>query len=299
MLPFAYQVFSTVVSEGTFYKAALTLNVTPSAISHSVNQLEGELGFPVFHRSRSGASLTPDGQRVLPIIQAILNSEASLEQEAANIKGLTTGAIRIGAFSSVCINWLPPIIRAFHKQFPKIEISVAQGGFNRIVQDVKNGSLDIGFVALPISENLIVNDLVKDEIYCIAPREFQPGNGETVTAADMTDKSFILQPGDYDRDTKAALDHYNIAPNAIQFSIDDQSIIAMVEAGLGFGILPKLALEKMTGDVAIYPFDEPFYRSLGLVTSSVQAKAPSTRHMITEIQDFVSSKYPTSVLTMN
>ncbi len=88
----------------------------------------------------------------------------------------------------------------------------------------------------------------------------------------MADKSFILQPGDYDRDTKAALDHYNIAPNAIQFSIDDQSIIAMVEAGLGFGILPKLALEKMTGDVAIYPFDAPFYRSLGLVTSSVQPR---------------------------
>ena len=299
MLPFAYQVFSTVVAEGTFYRAALSLNVTPSAISHSVNQLESALGFPVFQRSRSGATLTPNGQQILPIIQDILNSESRLEQEAANIQGLTTGAIRIGAFSSVCINWLPPIIRAFHKSYPNVDISVTQGGFNRIVQEVKNGTLDIGFVALPISENLIVNNLVKDEIYCIAPREFTPANGQTVTQADMADKSFILQPGDYDRDTKAALDHYNIAPNAIQFSIDDQSIIAMVEAGLGFGILPKLALEKMTGNVAIYPFDTPFYRSLGLVTSSVQAKTPSTRHMISEIQAFVTQQYPSTVLRLD
>ncbi len=56
MLPFAYQVFSTVVSEGTFQKAALKLNVTPSAISHSVTQLESDLGFPVFVRSRAAPS---------------------------------------------------------------------------------------------------------------------------------------------------------------------------------------------------------------------------------------------------
>lgn len=296
MIPFAYQVFSTVIQEGTFQKAALKLNVTPSAVSHSITQLETELGFPIFIRSRSGAELTANGRTILPIIQEILNSQARLEQEAADINGLNAGSIRIGAFSSVCINWLPPIIQSFKKQYPNIDIAVSQSGFNEIVQNVKNGTLDLGFAVMPVSENLIVDDLVKDEIYCVAPKGFIPGNKKSVTNADLEDRDFILQSGDYDRDTKAALDYYGIQPNLIHFSIDDQSIVAMVEAGLGLGILPELALQKITGDVAVYPFEHPFYRSIGLATSAVQAKAPSTQRMIETIKAFVEKKYPEALL---
>ncbi|WP_268912170.1 LysR family transcriptional regulator [Lentilactobacillus sp. SPB1-3] len=296
MLPFAYIVFSTVITEGTFYKASLKLNVTPSAVSHSINQLETELGFPVFNRSRTGVELTENGKTILPIIQDILNSQKRLEQEADNINGLNSGSIRIGAFSSVCINWLPPIIQEFKRNYPKIDISVYQSGFDQIVQEVKNGTLDIGFTALPISENLIVDNLIKDEIYCIAPEGFVPSNHHTVTKTDMQDRTFILQPGDYDLDTKATLDHYDIQPNSIQFSIDDQSIIAMVEAGLGWGILPELALEKISGNVAVYPFDKHFYRSIGMVTTQTQAKTPSTQRMLKIINDFINTKYPDGLL---
>lgn len=118
MLPFPYLVFRTVIDQGTFNKAALVLNVTPSAISHSVNQLETELGFPVFVRSRNGVKLTPDGEKVLPLIQEIINDQSRLEQVAQQIQGLDTGLIRIGAFSSACINWLPPLIQNFTKNYP-------------------------------------------------------------------------------------------------------------------------------------------------------------------------------------
>lgn len=265
-------------------------------MSHSITQLESELGFPIFLRSRSGAELTPNGRTILPIIQEILNSQARLEQEAANINGLNAGSIRIGAFSSVCINWLPPIIQTFKKQYPDIDITVSQTGFNEIVQEVKTGTLDVGFVVLPVAENLMVDTLIKDEIYCVAPQGFVPKNQKSVTLDDMVDQDFILQPGDYDRDTKAALDYYGIQPNLIHFSIDDQSIIAMVEAGLGLGILPELALQKITGNVVVYPFEHSFYRSIGLATSAVQAKTPSTQRMIASIKDFVRAQYPEAIL---
>ncbi|WP_283679885.1 LysR substrate-binding domain-containing protein [Lentilactobacillus sp. Marseille-Q4993] len=297
MIPFAYKVFSTVVEQGTFYKASVVLNVTPSAISHSINQLEQDLGFPVFNRSRTGVELTENGKQVLPIVQDILNTQKRLDQVANNINGLSSGSIKIGAFSSVCINWLPPIIQNYKKSYPDIDISVDQAGFADIVQEVKNGQIDIGFTSLPVKENLIVDALVKDEIYCITPKGFVPNNQQTVTKADMRGRKFILQRGDYDLDTKATLDHYSIQPNSLQFSIDDQSIIAMVEAGLGWGILPELALQKISGDVAVYPFDVPSYRSIGLVTSATLSKAPSTKKMITQIKEFVATNYPDRLLT--
>ena len=117
------------------------------------------------------------------------------------------------------------IIQAFKKQYPDIDISVSQSSFNEIVENVKNGTLDLGFTVMPVSENLIVDTLVKDEIYCVAPKGFEPKNKKSVTHEDLEDRDFILQSGDYDRDTKAALDYYGIQPNLIHFSIDDQSIV--------------------------------------------------------------------------
>lgn len=297
MLPFAYRVFQAIVQEHTFYRAAQTLNVTPSAISHSVNQLEKELGFPLFIRNRSGVELTTDGQSVLPLIQAIINAEDRLQQAAANIHGLNAGSVRIGAFSSVCINWLPPIIRQFRQDYPQIAINVEQAGFGEIAAAVKTGRLDLGLSALPVSEKLTVLPLVKDAIYCITPNDFVPANHTTVTAADLVDQNFILQRGDYDKDTKAALDHYQIRPNALRFSIDDQSILAMVEAGMGMGILPELALERVTGNVNVYPFDKQFYRTICLVVNAEQAKAPSTAKLLRAITDYVEATYPDKILT--
>lgn len=291
MANFSYEVFTTVVEKKTFFAAAKVLNVTPSAVSHSVNQFEKLLGFPVFIRHRTGVQLTDEGQRILPIVQQILNTEDRLVQEADDIKGLNAGLVRIGAFSSVCINWLPDVIRSFRKKYPNIEVQLVQGAFNEIVEQVRIGSIDIGFSSLPVSDQLIVTPLIKDRIFCITPQDFQPSNGTYVTDKDIGKRKFILQQIDYDKDTKMALDRYNVTPNSIFYSIDDQSIIAMVESGLGLGILPELALTNMPGTVSYYPFSQEFFRTLCLVTNKVQAQTPATQHMLQEIHDYLRHRY--------
>lgn len=296
MANFSYEVFATVVAQKTFYQAAATLNVTPSAVSHSVNQLEKELGFPLFIRNRSGVELTSDGRQVLPYVQEILNTESNLRQVADNIQGLHSGSVRIGGFSSVCINWLPRIIRRFNHAYPDIEISVVQGDFNEITKWAKIGTIDIGFTSMPVTDNLLVHPLVNDPIYCVTPAGFVPENGTYVTTDDVVDQNFILQQSDYDRDTKLALDHYHVTNNFLRFSIDDQSIISMVESGLGMGILPKLALKKLTGDVNTYPFAEPYNREIALVANKTQATAPSTVMMIRAIKQFLTDEYANRML---
>ncbi|MHA8262447.1 LysR family transcriptional regulator [Lactobacillaceae bacterium Melli_B3] len=296
MISFAYRAFSTVIQEKSFYKAAKVLDVTPSAVSHAINQLEKFLGFSVFIRSRSGITLTADGKAVLPIIQDIINNQQRLEQEAANITGLNSGSVRIGAFSSVCINWLPQIISSFREQYPDIMITVDQDAYDNIGNDAKIGTIDIGFTCDPIIEKLIKVPLIKDQIYCITPASFTPINGKTITPADVKDQSFILQRSDYYGDTKKVLDHYNVTNAALQFSIDDQSMLAMVKSQLGMGILPKLALTNVPDGISVYPFDETYYRTIYLVMNSVQIKTPATRKMISHIQDFIKAKYPSGTL---
>lgn len=244
MANFAYRVFSEVAKQKTFVSAANVLNVTPSAISHSISGLEEELGFALFVRNRTGIMLTPDGEKVLPIVQEILNSEAKLNEEAARIKGLNQGSIRIGAFSSVCINWLPDVINAFKKNILKLRFQSDRGLSMKLQSQSGLAVLKSVSQLCRFKKKLSVLPLYKDRIYCVAPEGFVPENGKTVVASDVCDETFILQQIDYDRDTKKALDAFHVSLNSIQYSIDDASIIAMVESGLGFGILPELALQN-------------------------------------------------------
>ncbi|MGY3743406.1 LysR family transcriptional regulator [Leuconostoc inhae] len=293
-MTFSYQVFATVVRYQSFYQASQVLNVTASAVSHSINQLEAQLGFPLLIRSRAGIKLTHDGELVLPVIQQILNDEADLIQMSQNINGLRSGSIKIGAFSSVCVNWLPNILSTFSKQHPDIEVSIVQDSFEEISKQVKTGELDVGFTTLPVTDNLTVLPLLADPIFCVTPADFIPQNKQTITQQDILNQKFILQKIDYDRVTKSVLDSYDVTINSINFSIDDQSIIAMVEAGIGFGILPELALKKIQGNVAIYPFHQSFTRQIVLVTNKSKVMSPSVVELITAIKCFMKETYTIS-----
>ncbi|BDR56992.1 LysR family transcriptional regulator [Xylocopilactobacillus apis] len=291
MSNFSYQVFSEVVAKGSFAKAAQSLNVTPSAVSHSINQLENEMGFPLLIRNRTGAELTADGKTLLPVIRSILNLEDQLLQVASNINGSNSGQVRIGAFSSVSTNWLPKIIQKFKEKYPQVEVTVVQGGFNQIVEQIKQGQVDLGFSSLPIEEGVVVEPLIRDQIYCVTPRDFTPHNKKSITDTDVAKQNFVLQQVDYDRDTKRALDRYHVSGNSISYSIDDPSILAMVESGLGLGILPDLALTRMGGEVNIYPFEEPYYRTLCLVVNPITQKSPSVARMKQTIEDYLAEVY--------
>lgn len=296
MSNFSYKVFSTVISKKTFYQTAKTLNVTPSAVSHSINQLEQDLGFPLFIRDRSGVELTADGNRVLPFIQKILNDESNLRQVSDSIKGLNSGSVRFGVFSSVCINWLPHIIQEFKANFPDIKISVKQGNIREINEWTRNGRIDIGFTLMPAPENLLVYPLINDPIYCITPADFNPINGSFITRKDVRNENFILQQRDYDQDTKLALDYYNVTANSLQFSIDDQSIISMVESGLGLGILPELALKKLSGNFNYFNFSKKYERKISLIVNKNQSTAPSIAKMIQIIKNFLRTEYSDRLL---
>ena len=84
----AYQVFYAVVKERSFQKAAESLNLTPSAISHTISSMEKELGFPLFVRSKQGVQLTGYGESLRPYILNVLQSEDSLQEAIAQMNGL-------------------------------------------------------------------------------------------------------------------------------------------------------------------------------------------------------------------
>ena len=168
-----YQVLKTVTEQGSFRKAAELLGLTPSAISHAVASLEGELGFPVLNRSKSGVTLTDYGERLLPYVNAVLNSNESLQQKVAQFNGLEQGTVKLGCFSSTCTNWIPDILHSFHKLYPGIVIEVLQGTYDDVVYWIKNGVVDMGFLSASSAGDLSIVPLYKDPLLCVMPQNME------------------------------------------------------------------------------------------------------------------------------
>ena len=144
-----YQALLSVVESGSLTAAAAQLGLTQSAVSHSINSLEEELGFAVIKRSRAGVKLTNEGERLLPAVRGLLNSAEQLSQVTAAIRGLDSGLVRIGTFTSVAVHWLPGVLKEFQRDYPRVEFKLLNGDYNDVEQWVRDGSVDIGFVNLP------------------------------------------------------------------------------------------------------------------------------------------------------
>ncbi len=263
----AYRMFAAVAEHRSFVAAAEELYLTPSAISHSIAKLEEALGLTLFLRTRAGTVLTTDGEMLLPSVLDVLKAEELLNQNVANIKGLEYGKVGIGTFDSVCVNFMPDIVRSFRASHTGIEIGVYQGGYDDILNWLYAGYADLGFISRTVlRDDLDTTPLFEDSMVCLTAREFRPANGTSITAKDVRNQKIIYQSNGYEAETEAILRRFGKGEPS-RFSVaSDQSNIALVEAGLGICFMPRLVLARITYNAAVYPVSPPSKRSVVLAT---------------------------------
>lgn len=286
----SYQVFKTVAEIGSFHKAADVLGLTPSAISHAVASMEKELGFAVFTRSRSGVVLTNHGEHMLPYINAVLNSDESLQQAVSELKGLKQGKVKVGCFSSVCTNWMPSIIKSFGEQYPEIEIEVFEGTYDDVSYWIKNGIVDFGFLSTSSAGDLAIEPFYRDELVCIVPMDFQKQDedvaGEAagyMTVEEMSRHRFVVQRESTDADIQKFLRDNELRVQTGYHVVDDLSTIALVASGFGICIMPALVMNDIPYHVRQYRLKPDAGRMIGLASLNPQLMAPAVRTLYNHI----------------
>ena len=244
----SYQVFQTVVGQGSFQKAAEILNLTPSAVSHAIASMEQELGFSLFTRNKAGVALTNYGEHLLPYVNAVLNSDESLQQAIAGLNGLKMGNVKVGCFSSVCTNWMTDIIHSFHQRYPDINIELYQGTYADVSYWIKNGIVDIGFLSLSSAGDLPIEPLYRDPLLCVVPKDYRKREDTPyMTPDEMKDQVFVSQMETTDADIAIFMKQNGLGNVRMDYHVvDDLSTIALVAAGLGICIMPELVPTYMT-----------------------------------------------------
>lgn len=283
-----YEVFSAIVASGSMAKAAELLNLSQSGVSHALASLEGEFGFPLLTRDRSGVSLTSNGTQVLPHIRQILHYNERLKQEIADIAGLTAGTVRIGTFTSVSMQWLPEIITQFHHCYPAITIELLDGNYDEIEEWIKNGAVDFGFVSLPTMKLYEIIPLKKDRLLCILPAQHRLRQQNIITFADMKEEPFIATNwGSYD-EIKRLVSEHNVKLK-IQYEVTEaRAIITMVNNGLGISILPEMTLLRSADTVHTVCLEQSPARTIGIAALSLKNSSPAAKKFIDAIKAWLT-----------
>lgn len=281
-----FEILRTVIESGTLSKAAETLKLTQSAVSHAIASLENEFGFTLLIRNRAGVILTENGSKMLVYMEDMLKLNEQMMQEAAKINGIETGVVRIGTIPSVSIQWIPLIIKRFREAFPLIDLKLYEGNYDEIAQWIMDGKIDFGFLSLPASKSFETIPIKNDPLHCIVPDSHPLFHHDIIQFKSLGNEPFIMPKSTIDNDVRRILKKHNINPH-VQYEIaEDQAIISMVQNGLGISILPSMILYRLPENIRAIPLESNDYRSIGIGATSFTHISPSARKLVEFIQNW-------------
>ncbi|MCG7406851.1 LysR family transcriptional regulator [Paenibacillus sp. ACRRX] len=281
-----FEIFTKVVELGSFTKAAETLNLTQSAVSHAVAGLEAEWGVTLLLRDRRrGLLLTEVGQKTLVHMQDIVNSVYKMKQELALVSNLEAGSIRVGSFTSASSSLLPRLISAFHRKYPNIEFVFYEGTYEEIEEWLDTGVVDIGFVLQP-NENTKFHTipLVRDRMVVAFGADHRFHQVSVVDVQQLESEPMIMPKGVYRTHVNDIFLEAGYKP-CIRFEVMDCNTIAnMVQEGLGITIGPELFLTSQSG-ITTRHLTQLKWRSIELACPSLQSASPAVRAFLAIAED--------------
>lgn len=259
-----YLAFVKAVEYGSFTKAAEALHYTQSGISRMISDLEKEWGVALLERGRAGVRLTSDGEKLLPQIRRICNEHEVLVLQVEDLHGLQSGLIRIGTFSSVATHWIPNMIKAFRKDYPKIDFELLLGDYTEIENWILEGRVDFGFVRLPTKAELDTVFLEEDRLLVVIPRDHWLAGCDKFPIGELSSAAFLLLEKGANVEISEIFEHHHISPRVDLKTWDDYAIMSMVESGLGISILPELILRRIPYQIVAKELEVPAFRNIGI-----------------------------------
>ncbi len=284
-----YKALLLAVDLGSFSAAAQKLGYTQSGLTHMMNALEDELGFPVLQRGYFGVKLTPGGERIISKVRELVSCEDALAAEIELMKSYGDNVIRIGAFSSMTGTILPPVVERLSEEFPEVTVSIQTGTLTELYGGLDEGRFDICFGTRNAKYDFKWTPLGSDRFYAVLPKDYPLSNDE-FNIAGFNGTKFLMPGLGFDDDIGAVFSEYGIRPFVTQTYVDDPAIISMVEHNLGISMLSELILFGRKDDVKIVPIVPECSRQLAVAVKSDKILTIPMKRLIAITKD-VASKY--------
>ena len=293
------QALLAAVDLGSLTSAASELGYTQSGLTHMMNSLETELGLTLLLRGKSGVRLSPAGQELLPELRSLADAADALDLAAEQLRQRNCSTLRLGAYSSIARHWVPQIMAEYRKVCPDTQVSLIMDGLVELYSAVRDDQLDCIMTSYDesLAQGLGWIPLWEDELVAVLPESF-PLEGD-VMPVERFDESQFLMPSQ-GADTYIlpifAASPRKIGPHIITTNLDDESIVSMVEHGLGVSLLSRLVVKGMNYQVKIVPISPKYFRSLGIIVSEKHMHDKNIRRLISCSQNIITAKYGSPAL---
>jgi len=257
-----FRYFLAVAKNLSFVKAAEFLNISQPPLSRQIQELEKEIGTPLFDRKSHKTVLTKAGEYLLVEADRCLERLETICRTAKNIGDAGPTSLKIGCVSFLLYSVLPPFLEAFQAAFPEIKLEIFILSTEEQETAFRSRAIDIGFARSWIHEDGIVFEpLLEERLALIFPAGVNKYTDPKKCISELSSLPLItfphsIAPGLTDR-LMAICEGYGVRPNVGFESNDSYSIIKLVASNLGWSIVPNLEYEEATiSGVASIPLDE-------------------------------------------
>lgn len=285
-----YRVFYYVAKYGNLSQAAkLLLNNQPN-MTRTVKRLEGELGCPLFLRSKKGMKLTPEGERLYEHIRIAIEHIDAGEAELTESRNMQNGTVYIAASEVAMRCLLLPVLKKYRLLYPGIHIRVSNHSTPQAIAALKEGSADIAVVTSPTvhTASLVEKRVKPIKEIAVCSRYFKELTNKHVTLEELTEFPLIS----LGKDTKS-FEFYStlFATHGLPYEPDIEAftadqILPMVEADLGVGFVPAEFLRDGTDICTIDLKEEIPERNIVLIKRKEQPLSVAAKELERMIKEY-------------
>lgn len=296
------EAFRALVLCQTVTRAAQMLYISQPAVTRLIADLEADVGFALFERSRGRLYPTAEGLTLFEEVERSLIGVERIARTAQEIKAANVGMLQIAAAPALSLSFLPRAIAVFLKTHEEVNISLISNTSRSVVDMVMKQRCNVGFVILPMSypsmhgEPLITTDMV-----CVLPQGHPLSNKQVITPSDLASERFISNSREL---------HVRLEVDALfaSFGIErklqietqiNAGVCAFVEAGLGVALIdPITALDFISRGLVIKRFAPRLQNEFQVLFPTERPPSILVRAFVNHVRTFVTSELASRLYTV-
>lgn len=259
---FQLRCFVTVAEELNFSRAARRLNMTQPPLSRQIKLLEQGVGLTLLDRDRRTVRLTPAGTMFRSAAIDLLERSEQAILVARQAERGEAGTITLGFVPSAALDFVPRIVAALKSELPDVRFTPVEMMSYEIAESLLSGGLDLGLTRTVGASSEIESKRVVREPFVLAlPRGHAldvpgPAKGVDLDGADFV--GYSAERGGYLREIFTALfAAIGIRPNIVQEVSQTQTVLSLVNVGLGAALVPRSAMAMQMDQLVYRPIDLP------------------------------------------
>lgn len=241
------EIVQAVAETGSFTGAGRKLHVSQSAISRQILLLEDELHEPLFLRNGRRIRITPAGDALLSLSRRVFTDVKETVTLIGESQQKLTGNLRLAGGMTVCLYVFPILLKEFRRVHPKVDVKLITGSSQRLLQELRSGSADLGFLTLPVNEpDIVAVPAMEEELLLVTHPSHPLAKNKRIVSQDLVRQPFVLfESGS---NTRRLIDEFfvreMIQPEIVMETENVEILKALVRTEIGITIIPYEAAAR-------------------------------------------------------